>query len=452
MAILVSCAGCGKQFRAKDQFKNTKLKCPNCKADVVVSGPHVCGSDVFISHSTNDKQVADAVCAAMESKNLRCWIAPRDIPAGASWGASIVEGIEDSRAMLLVFSQHANRSDQVLREVERAVAKKKTIVPLRIDREPMRKDYEYFLASCHWLDATDGALEDHLAGLTRRVRQLLLERAEDDADHNSPPPAQVAAQATAAGPSQPMPTSALTPDVRQEMARRKKTGLIVAVVLVLAVIGIGIAIAMSRRHDSGTNAIAPTTVPTTTTTHAHAAGAIDLLARLKLPDDIVSGQWTRQPDGSVHVAGPAPGRCNFGDPPAGDYDLRIEFTPLIGDDGVGIILSRFGQNFAFGMGQKVPPGYGFGYEKGKFARRSMINKNIGPLANDTRHTAIIKVRRHEAIAFLDGQRVASIRTNDFSELSVPRPWSVGRNAIGISTFRSLIVHAVECTRVVEDSP
>src|SRR5215213_10191094 len=59
MAILVSCSGCGKQFRAKDQFRNTRLKCPACKAEVLVAGPHVCGTDVFISHTSHDKQVAD---------------------------------------------------------------------------------------------------------------------------------------------------------------------------------------------------------------------------------------------------------------------------------------------------------------------------------------------------------------------------------------------------------
>ncbi|NQT71340.1 MAG: toll/interleukin-1 receptor domain-containing protein [Chloroflexi bacterium] len=34
--------------------------------------------DVFISYSTNDKTVADAVCATLESQKIRCWIAPRD--------------------------------------------------------------------------------------------------------------------------------------------------------------------------------------------------------------------------------------------------------------------------------------------------------------------------------------------------------------------------------------
>jgi len=36
--------------------------------------------DVFISYSSKDKTVANAVCATVENRKVRCWIAPRDIP------------------------------------------------------------------------------------------------------------------------------------------------------------------------------------------------------------------------------------------------------------------------------------------------------------------------------------------------------------------------------------
>lgn len=38
--------------------------------------------DVFISYASSDKPVADAVCAALEQRGIRCWIAPRDILPG----------------------------------------------------------------------------------------------------------------------------------------------------------------------------------------------------------------------------------------------------------------------------------------------------------------------------------------------------------------------------------
>jgi hypothetical protein len=33
--------------------------------------------DVFISYSTKDKPIADAVCGTLERNGVRCWIAPR---------------------------------------------------------------------------------------------------------------------------------------------------------------------------------------------------------------------------------------------------------------------------------------------------------------------------------------------------------------------------------------
>lgn len=134
--------------------------------------------DVFISYSTQDKPVADAACAKLEAKGVRCWLAPRDILPGRTWGGSIVQAIRECRVMVLVFSSHSNRSKQVLREVERAVNKDVVIVPLRIDDAPLSDDMEYFISSPHWLDALTPPLERHLERLAETV-QLLLSRTDD---------------------------------------------------------------------------------------------------------------------------------------------------------------------------------------------------------------------------------------------------------------------------------
>lgn len=59
---------------------------------------------IFLSYSTGDQPVADAICKALESSGIRCWIAPRDIEAASGWGGSIVAGIRASQAVLVVFS------------------------------------------------------------------------------------------------------------------------------------------------------------------------------------------------------------------------------------------------------------------------------------------------------------------------------------------------------------
>ena len=57
---------------------------------------------------------------------------------------------------MLILSQSAASSPHVLREVERAASKRHPIVSLRIDQVPLPADFEYFLNTSQWLDASAG--------------------------------------------------------------------------------------------------------------------------------------------------------------------------------------------------------------------------------------------------------------------------------------------------------
>jgi hypothetical protein len=108
---------------------------------------------VFISHSNQDQAWAQGVCTALEGAGLPCWIAPRDMQAGADWPAQIVEAISSAALMVLILSEPANRSPQVLREVDRAVSRGVTVLALRVGQFALSKNLEYFISMCHWLDA-----------------------------------------------------------------------------------------------------------------------------------------------------------------------------------------------------------------------------------------------------------------------------------------------------------
>lgn len=131
------------------------------------------GHDVFISYSSKDKKVADAACAVLEGRGLRCWMAPRDIRPGSEWGESIIEGIEGARTFVLIFSGNANGSPQVRREVERSVSRGLPVIPFRIEDVLPAKSLEYFISSSHWLDALTPPLERHLDYLADVVDWLL---------------------------------------------------------------------------------------------------------------------------------------------------------------------------------------------------------------------------------------------------------------------------------------
>ncbi len=129
--------------------------------------------DVFISYSHKDKAVADAICAKLEKHGIRCWYAPRDIVPGADWAASIVEAIKSVKVMILIFTDYSNSSQQVLREVNTAVANGVVIVPFKLTETLPSEGMEYYLSTVHWLDAMNRPLERSIAQLDVLVSSLL---------------------------------------------------------------------------------------------------------------------------------------------------------------------------------------------------------------------------------------------------------------------------------------
>ena len=157
--------------------------------------------DVFISHSTNNRPVANAVCAALESAGIRCWIAPRDVMPGRSYSGEITRAIQQSRAFILIFSQHSNNSEQVLREVQLAANSRLHIVQFRIDAVIPSDDLEYYLSGPHWLDAVTPPLENHLGQLTSSMKALLALPRAGEADQAPAPPS----APPSAAPNPPLP-------------------------------------------------------------------------------------------------------------------------------------------------------------------------------------------------------------------------------------------------------
>jgi hypothetical protein len=128
--------------------------------------------EVFISHSSQDRATATAVCGCLESAGFNCWIAPRDILPGQPWGESIVRALDECPIMVLLLTAHANASRHVVKEVERADGKLARIVTFRVEDVVLNPSLEYFLSAEHWLDAVTPPVQAHLPELLRAVQTL----------------------------------------------------------------------------------------------------------------------------------------------------------------------------------------------------------------------------------------------------------------------------------------
>ena len=158
--------------------------------------------DVFISYSTKDQAIADSVCGFLEARQIRCWMAPRDILPGQPYAQVIIDAISQCKVFVLIFSAQSSQSQDVLQETDNAKNKKKVIIPFRIDDTRLEGNpFEYYLTIRQWIDGMPhpenafamladaimphlAASEDHPAGEDPKMTAAV-----PSADRGSMPPA-----------------------------------------------------------------------------------------------------------------------------------------------------------------------------------------------------------------------------------------------------------------------
>jgi tetratricopeptide (TPR) repeat protein len=130
---------------------------------------------VFVSYATADRKEALAVCKAIERRGTACWISCRDVKPGENYQEEIVRAIRKARAMVLVFSDAANNSDEIKKELSLASKHHVPVMALRIEDVEPSDAFAYELSTRQWIDAFENwdksvdALVTTLNQIDRRV-------------------------------------------------------------------------------------------------------------------------------------------------------------------------------------------------------------------------------------------------------------------------------------------
>jgi hypothetical protein len=124
---------------------------------------------IFISHSSKDRRIAETICDALESRDIPCWMSSRDIGPGQNYQEAIVEAISSVQAMVLVFSENANNSNEVKKELALAGQHHTTIIPVRVEDVAPKGAFAYELSTHQWIDLFAG-WERAIDRLARQIR------------------------------------------------------------------------------------------------------------------------------------------------------------------------------------------------------------------------------------------------------------------------------------------
>lgn len=108
---------------------------------------------VFISHSHSDNAIADEIYKYLSLKGLQCWIDLHDIPAGVPYAKAIMEGLQSSDSLVVLYSKNVIESHDMLDEIQEAHTSQKRIIPFLLDDTPMVGQFRYYLARRQWINA-----------------------------------------------------------------------------------------------------------------------------------------------------------------------------------------------------------------------------------------------------------------------------------------------------------
>lgn len=110
--------------------------------------------NVFISYSSKDQETAFNICNLLEAEGISCWIAPRNVTGGKSYGREILEAISNADVTLFIFSGNSNRSRHVENEIDNAFNAGKVIIPFKIEEVQISLELQYYLNKTHWINGS----------------------------------------------------------------------------------------------------------------------------------------------------------------------------------------------------------------------------------------------------------------------------------------------------------
>jgi tetratricopeptide (TPR) repeat protein len=139
---------------------------------------------IFISHSSKDQKVSRTICSALENRGLHCWIYSRNIKPGQNFQEQIVKAIRAAKIMVLVFTNNANNSNEIKKELALASQNNLVVIPVRVEDVTPNEAFAYEFATRQWIDLFDnwensighlveliaGVIDDHPSVLAKDIR------------------------------------------------------------------------------------------------------------------------------------------------------------------------------------------------------------------------------------------------------------------------------------------
>ena len=129
--------------------------------------------EIFISYRRADRDKAEVLHRLLKERGVEAWYDAK-LATGEDWRSSTARALEHASIFVLLFSQAASESDDIIKELGAATFEKKLVIPVRIENIRPKGAFLYELATRNWFDAFENTesrlalLADQLAAVVRQ--------------------------------------------------------------------------------------------------------------------------------------------------------------------------------------------------------------------------------------------------------------------------------------------
>ena len=125
--------------------------------------------DVFVCFSSKDQQIADRIVREVESEGLRAWISSRNLKPNDhnNYWNSIEAAIKRANVVVVVSSEDAMLSSDVIKEIDIANDNHKKLIEFKIDDSKHTTFFKYAFDGNQWVDGANRVEQDYKPLLNR---------------------------------------------------------------------------------------------------------------------------------------------------------------------------------------------------------------------------------------------------------------------------------------------
>jgi adenylate cyclase len=129
-------------------------------------------ADVFISYSREDKERVLSLAGELRGAGISLWIDEGNIDGATMWGEEIVNALENAKVLLLMVTENAVASHNVVKEVVLASERKSHILPIHLEPTQIPQSLKYSLAGIQHIEYFRGDIKDNVKLILRSLERL----------------------------------------------------------------------------------------------------------------------------------------------------------------------------------------------------------------------------------------------------------------------------------------